>query len=225
MELSKKDMRFRMRIGGMTCESCEHHVQQALHDAGARDVTADYRRGEALFVVNGPAEVGLFADAVGKVGYTPGQLEPVDIVPRREAGAAVEPAANILVDAMARTSHRVRAIEHVTYERADQPPAKRGSANRFDLAIVGSGGGAFAAAIAASERGARVVMLERGTLGGTCVNVGCIPSKTQLHAAELFWQAGHHGFGGVRTEAVSVDMPELVAQKDELVGKLRHEKY
>jgi mercuric reductase len=159
----------------------------------------------------------------------------------REAGA-VEPTANFrngeadfsapntiepqrFVDALARTPYRAGAIERVTYERTDRPPAKRGSADRFDLAIVGSGGGAFAAAIAASERGARAVMIERGTLGGTCVNVGCIPSKTQLHAGELLWQAGHHDFRGIQTEAVSVDLPRLVAHKDELVAKLRREKY
>jgi mercuric reductase len=97
--------------------------------------------------------------------------------------------------------------------------------SRFDVAIVGSGGGAFAAAIAASERGARVLMIERATLGGTCVNIGCIPSKTQLHAGELFWRAGHHAFQGIQTEAMAVDLARLVEQKDELVRQLRREKY
>jgi mercuric reductase len=54
----------------------------------------------------------------------------------------------------------------------------------YDLAIVGSGGGAFAAAIAGRRRGLRVAMIERGAIGGTCVNVGCIPSKALLAAAE-----------------------------------------
>jgi pyruvate/2-oxoglutarate dehydrogenase complex dihydrolipoamide dehydrogenase (E3) component len=53
----------------------------------------------------------------------------------------------------------------------------------YDLAIVGSGGAGFAAAIAATTRGLSVVMIERGTTGGTCVNVGCIPSKALLAAA------------------------------------------
>jgi mercuric reductase len=129
------------------------------------------------------------------------------------------------VDALTTTPYRARASEGVTLEPAERRPVKGSLPQRFDLAIVGSGGGAFAAAIAASERGARVVMIERGTLGGTCVNIGCIPSKTQLHAGELLWQAGHHAFGGIRTEAVSVDLPTLVEQKDVLVGKLRREKY
>ncbi len=53
----------------------------------------------------------------------------------------------------------------------------------YDLAVIGSGGGAFAAAIAARRRELRVVMIERGVVGGTCVNVGCIPSKALLAAA------------------------------------------
>jgi mercuric reductase len=59
----------------------------------------------------------------------------------------------------------------------------------YDLAIIGSGGAAFSAAIAA-ELGLRVVMIERGTIGGTCVNVGCIPSKALLAAAEAHLRAG-----------------------------------
>ena len=54
----------------------------------------------------------------------------------------------------------------------------------FDLAIIGSGGGAFAAAIRATNLGQRVVMIERGTVGGTCVNTGCVPSKALLAAAD-----------------------------------------
>ena len=92
-----------------------------------------------------------------------------------------------------------------------------GAGDWYDLAIVGSGGGAFAAAIAATERGARVVMIERGILGGTCVNIGCVPSKTQLRAGELFWRAGHHPFQRISTRAESVDLARLVDEKDQLL--------
>ena len=97
--------------------------------------------------------------------------------------------------------------------------------DRYDLAIVGSGGAAFAAAIRARDRGARVVMIERDTLGGTCVNIGCVPSKTLLRAGELYHQAGHHPFAGISTTAGPVKMPALVRQKDELVTDLRQHKY
>jgi mercuric reductase len=95
----------------------------------------------------------------------------------------------------------------------------------YDLAIVGSGGGAFAAAIRALGLGARVVMVERGTIGGTCVNVGCVPSKTLLKAADTYHHAGRHPFEGIETKAGAVDYGALVAQKDGLVSDLRQEKY
>ena len=67
----------------------------------------------------------------------------------------------------------------------------------YDLAIVGSGGGAFAAAIAARRRDLRVAMIERGTIGGTCVNVGCIPSKALLAASEARRRAAVKRFPGI----------------------------
>ena len=99
------------------------------------------------------------------------------------------------------------------------------SRDGYDLAILGSGSAAFAAAIRARDLGARVVMVERGTIGGTCVNVGCVPSKALLRAAEVYYQAGHHHFAGIETKAGRVDLRTLVAQKDGLVSTLRHEKY
>ena len=94
-----------------------------------------------------------------------------------------------------------------------------------DLAIIGSGSAAFAAAIRARDTGARVTMIERAVVGGTCVNVGCVPSKTLLRAGELRHRAAQHPFGGVTTSADGVDLGALVAQKDALVGHLRQTKY
>ncbi|MBA0127660.1 mercury(II) reductase [Haloechinothrix sp. YIM 98757] len=96
----------------------------------------------------------------------------------------------------------------------------------FDLAIIGSGGAAFAAAIAASRQGLSVVMVERGTVGGTCVNTGCVPSKALLAAAEA-----RHGaqaaarFPGIRAGAGEVAAGELNAGKADLVAGMRAEKY
>lgn len=95
----------------------------------------------------------------------------------------------------------------------------------FDLAVVGAGSAGFAAAIRGSELGARVALIGDGTLGGTCVNVGCVPSKTLLRAAEAWHRAGHHPFAGVITRQVAFDWAAVRAQKDELVRRLRQEKY
>jgi mercuric reductase len=107
----------------------------------------------------------------------------------------------------------------------DQPVADEPNDEDYDLLIIGAGSAAFAAAIKATELGARVAIVERGTVGGTCVNIGCVPSKALLRAAEHYHRAGHSPFAGVPTSAGTVDLPALVAQKDELVTAMRHEKY
>lgn len=95
-----------------------------------------------------------------------------------------------------------------------------------DLAVVGSGGAAMAAAIAARQSGATVVLIERGTLGGTCVNIGCVPSKTLLAAAGARHGAATNPFAGVPMSADGlVDLGALIAQKDELLAGMRQAKY
>ena len=95
-----------------------------------------------------------------------------------------------------------------------------------DLAIIGSGGAAFAAAIAARRQEYSVVMVERGTVGGTCVNTGCVPSKALLAAAEarhIALDAGH--FPGIRASADEVAFAELIGGKQKLVADMQAEKY
>ncbi|MTT33060.1 mercury(II) reductase [Terrilactibacillus sp. BCM23-1] len=95
----------------------------------------------------------------------------------------------------------------------------------YDYIIIGSGGAAFASAIKAREYGARVAMIERGIVGGTCVNIGCVPSKTLLRAGEINNQAKNHPFKGLHTSAAEADLAQLVEQKNELVETLRIQKY
>ncbi|WP_300591504.1 mercury(II) reductase [Microbacterium sp.] len=97
--------------------------------------------------------------------------------------------------------------------------------SEFDLAVIGTGGAAMSAAIHARLEGASVVAIERGTLGGTCVNVGCVPSKTLLAAAHTRHAALANPFPGAPTSAGTVDLGALVRQKDDLVGMLRQTKY
>jgi mercuric reductase len=156
-----------------------------------------------------------------------GAIDPVANFRRGEARFSAPPSTEPqrVQEAVALAGYKPGPVESLAPERVETRTNGRGEGDHYDLAIVGSGGGAFAAAITAAERGARVVMIERGTLGGTCVNIGCVPSKTQLRAGELFWHAGHQTFAGIRTRAESVDLPALVRQKDELVASLRKEKY
>lgn len=168
--------RKRMIIRGMTCPTCNLHVQRALQKVGATAVVADFRKGEALFDIGkGVGEAELLG-AVAAAGYEPVRIE----------GAGEE---------------------------------------TWDLVVIGSGSAAFAAAIHAREKGARVLMIERGTIGGTCVNVGCIPSKALLRRAEVHHLAASSPYPGVSTRADRVDLAAVVADKDRLVAGLRKEKY
>ncbi len=94
-----------------------------------------------------------------------------------------------------------------------------------DLVIVGTGGAAMAAAIAARGQAARVLLIEQGVVGGTCLNIGCVPSKTLLAAAEHRAAAASTAFPGAPTAAGSVDLAALVEQKDALVDQMRRSKY
>src|SRR5690625_1103780 len=97
--------------------------------------------------------------------------------------------------------------------------------DNYDLLIIGSGGAAFSAAIKSIEYGAKVGIIEREIVGGTCVNIGCVPSKTLLRAGEINHFAKENPFTGLQTSAGEVDLSSLVNQKDELVSKLRNQKY
>ena len=94
------------------------------------------------------------------------------------------------------------------------------------IAIIGSGGAAMAAALKAVENGARVTLIERGTIGGTCVNVGCVPSKIMIRAAHVAHMRRESPFdGGVSAVVPTVRRDRLLAQQQARVDELRHAKY
>jgi mercuric reductase len=94
----------------------------------------------------------------------------------------------------------------------------------YDLIILGGGSAAFAAAIKAADYRAKVLVIESGVIGGTCVNRGCIPSKNLLSAASLAGNFASKGFEQVKIKA-EYNMSSLVQQKEELVSRLRKAKY
>ena len=177
-----------MRIQGMTCAHCEKTVAEALTDAGALDVVADWRAGQARF---NAAEVR-----------------------DEQLSAAVEEA-----------GYRVLSIEAARRAASGLNPVVGDRSHDYDLVVLGSGSAAFAAAITATEARARVALMESNVVGGTCVNVGCVPSKAMLAPAEAYFRAGHHPFAGVRTSADGFELGVFVDSKAELVDRLRAEKY
>lgn len=95
----------------------------------------------------------------------------------------------------------------------------------YDLMIIGGGSAAFAAAIKGAELGATVAIVEESTIGGTCVNIGCVPSKTLIRAAEHCYRAAYSQFVGLTACPPPSDWRRVIAQKDELVAALRRGKY
>ncbi|HEX4792697.1 MAG TPA: dihydrolipoyl dehydrogenase [Humisphaera sp.] len=91
----------------------------------------------------------------------------------------------------------------------------------YDLIVIGAGPGGYVAAIRAAQLGMRVACIDRQYLGGTCLNVGCIPSKALLDSSERFWEAknrlSHHG---IKVGEVTLDLPAMLARKDQVVRQL-----
>ncbi len=97
--------------------------------------------------------------------------------------------------------------------------------NYFDLLILGSGSTAFAAALRAAELGKTAAMTEMRTLGGTCVNRGCLPSKNLIEAARIVWESAHPRYEGLRPVKMEFDFGELIFQKQDVVHSYRDKKY
>jgi mercuric reductase len=106
-----------------------------------------------------------------------------------------------------------------TYDaQAAQTPVSEADGGRYDLLILGSGSTAFAAATRTRDLGKTAVMTEARTLGGACVNRGCLPSKNLIAAARLVYDASHPRFPSLTPVELPVDFHALIAQKDELIA-------
>ncbi|HVL75893.1 MAG TPA: mercury(II) reductase [Noviherbaspirillum sp.] len=190
-----------LKISGMTCEGCAVHLKEALERVpGVESAAVSYPKGTA--------EVSV------ALGTTPDQL--TDAV--AEAGYGAE-----LTD-----EPRTRSPEHSSDKRsADRNSStEQGGEAGLHVAIIGSGGAAMAAALKAVERGARVTLIERGVIGGTCVNVGCVPSKIMIRAAHIAHLRRKSAFdGGISPAQPAIDPVRLLAQQQARVEELRHAKY
>ena len=92
---------------------------------------------------------------------------------------------------------------------------------KFDVVVIGGGPGGYPAAIRAAQLGASVALVEREALGGTCLNWGCIPTKTLIASADLFHRMNHAGDMGLKAGQVGFDYAAMSKRKDEVVGKLK----
>ncbi|NNC60226.1 MAG: mercury(II) reductase [Erythrobacter sp.] len=113
-----------------------------------------------------------------------------------------------------------------TVKAHDCCTTKDARSDSYDLIVVGAGSAGFSASITAAEAGKRVALVGHGTIGGTCVNVGCVPSKAMIRAAE----AAHGGASAVRFPGIAscthaVDWLAVVKGTSDLVAEMRHKKY
>jgi dihydrolipoamide dehydrogenase len=90
--------------------------------------------------------------------------------------------------------------------------------SKYDVAVVGTGPGGYVAAIRAAQRGAKVAVIEKKALGGVCLNVGCIPTKTLIYSAELYRKMQHAADYGLKVDGASFDLKAMVARKNKVVA-------
>ena len=191
-----------LKITGMTCDSCAAHVKEALEKVpGVQSALVSYPKGTAQLAIEAGTSSDALTTAVAGLGY--------------EATLADAPP----------TDNRAGLLDKMRgwIGAADKPS---GNERPLQVVVIGSGGAAMAAALKAVEQGAHVSLIERGTIGGTCVNVGCVPSKIMIRAAHIAHLRRESPFdGGIAATVPAIDRSKLLAQQQARVEELRHAKY
>ena len=235
-------MKLDLDIGGMTCLDCSTHVSRALERVtGVAAARIDYRAGRGTVeLAPGAARTAeleqALVGAVERAGYRATVAEgdgsasaaasaapPIPVIPPASGRSDTPSFASGVAARPVALGRRVAATEpgDGQLRRDGQAPAPGAD---FDVLVVGTGGAGVAAAIQVAGMGAKVAIVEGGTLGGTCVNVGCIPSKNLIEAASHY-HAARRGFPGVAPCEPALDWSAVVRAKDALVAELRQAKY
>jgi mercuric reductase len=185
-----------LAVTGMTCAACARHIEQALRTVA----------GVRAARVEYPKSV------VRIEGESPLALDTLNAALPKSYRIKSLPAEDARGKALGVLggSHRAGA----------------GAQTPLHIAVIGTGGAAMAAAITAAEGGAQVTLIERGTIGGTCVNVGCVPSKIMIRAAHVAHIRKESPFdGGISASVPQIDRRRLLAQQQARVEELRAAKY
>jgi mercuric reductase len=191
-----------LKITGMTCSSCAVRVKGALQKVdGVRSVVVSYAKGEAQVVHEPGTALDTLVAAVAGCGYN-------------AKAADTAPAGN---------RNELLGSTGTSFGTTDE---SNNDGRPLHIAIIGSGGAAMAAALKAVEQGAKVTLIERGTIGGTCVNVGCVPSKIMIRAAHIAHLRRASPFdAGISAAVPTIDRVKLLRQQQASVAELRHAKY
>src|SRR3569832_1044741 len=149
-----------LKIGGMTCNSCAAHIKEALENMqGVQSAHVSYPKADAQIIADPTLSPEKLIAIVNQLGYRATQADATAVSQHQAISASMPKQANA------------------------KAGNGNGNGNGLHIAVIGSGGSAMAAALKAVEQGAKVTLIERGTIGGACVNVGCVPSKIMIRAA------------------------------------------
>ena len=196
-----------LHIDGMTCTRCAEHVRTALRRVpGVRSVSVSYPDRTATLQVDAGTSTQALTAAVTEAGY------------RARHGDAPSSTRSPSTDPHGRVREGLGWL--------GSPAQMAREAQALHVAVIGSGGAAMAAALKAAEQGARVTLIECGTIGGTCVNIGCLPSKIMIRAAHVAHLRRESPFdAGISAIAPTVRRDRLLSQQRARVDELRHGKY
>lgn len=199
--LGEHSTKIELKFEGMSCLECAHRLERALQAVpGVERATVSYGTKRGTVVTSGEIETAELLRVVEQAGY---RAEVVNGAGTTSALAA--PSAKSLSGGPSKLSDD-------------------GGGFDFDLLIIGTGAAGMSAAIRASELGASAAIVEAGVVGGTCVNVGCVPSKNLLEAANHYHLA-RTGFPGITPCDPQLSWGEVLRQKRELIEDIRKEKY
>jgi len=187
-----------LEIDGMTCADCGEHVAEALRSVDGVEAVHldDWTDRRATVVAHDDTDPETVIAALDETSYT---AHVETRTPTPSSFSSVSPPGGAVAD--------------------------------YDLLVVGGGSAAFAAALKASDLGHRALIINDGPdvgglpVGGTCVNVGCVPSKALIRAAEAHHRAGHHPFDGITSESEVTDFGAVTDQVQALVDTLQQHKY
>lgn len=192
-----------LHITGMTCDACATHVKEALEKvSGVHAAKVSYPKGLADLAIAADASLEALTTAITRLGYG----VRADVAP----------------------TFTSRSVLHNDIpERTLIGEDKAGNNGKgLHIAIIGSGGAAMAAALKAVDQGAHVTLIERSTIGGTCVNIGCVPSKIMIRTAHIAHLRRSSAFdAGMPPSASAILRERLLEQQQRRVDELRHAKY
>ncbi len=223
-----------LRITGMTCDHCARGIEAALNALPGVKAHVSYENALAQIEADSDIKAERLIAAVIAKGYGASLADGIDDC--MDAGGIATPGAVAEARAArhdskdgggrAKQDARAEGWRDGGFGDDATPAPKAGRGAGLHVAIIGTGSAAFAAAIRAAENGARVTLIEAGdVIGGTCVNVGCVPSKILIRAAHIRQHAAHHAFDGLARHTLALDNAARVAQQQARVEELRRAKY